>query len=44
MWSLVLQDGIKGWVKAGSKYTNWMNDYDAAAWESVQHLQAKHDL
>ncbi|ERS95280.1 hypothetical protein HMPREF1624_08157 [Sporothrix schenckii ATCC 58251] len=34
MQSLVLQGGIKGWVKAGSQFTDKMLEYDAAAWEA----------
>ncbi|KAK3373018.1 Rhodanese-like domain-containing protein [Lasiosphaeria ovina] len=32
MESLVLVGGIKGWVGAGTEYTQWMDEYDAAAW------------
>ncbi|KAJ6155085.1 hypothetical protein N7470_005651 [Penicillium chermesinum] len=30
--SLVLTGGIKGWASAGPEYTEWMDEYDAAAW------------
>lgn len=35
MHSLVLQGGIKGWVKAGGDYTARMQEYDAAAWNTT---------
>ncbi|KAL1890775.1 hypothetical protein Sste5346_008100 [Sporothrix stenoceras] len=35
MQSLVLQGGIKGWVKAGSQFTDKMHEYDAAVSEII---------
>lgn len=32
MKSLVLKDGIKGWVGAGAEYTEHMVEYDSKAW------------
>ena len=31
--SLTLEGGIKGWAKAGDKYTDRMVAYDAEFWE-----------
>ncbi|KAK2882418.1 hypothetical protein FQN49_000370 [Arthroderma sp. PD_2] len=31
---LILDGGIKGWVKAGGEYVARMDGYDAAAWQS----------
>jgi arsenical-resistance protein 2 len=30
--SVVLEGGIKGWVKGGKDYTEWMDGYDAKKW------------
>jgi arsenical-resistance protein 2 len=32
MQSLVLLEGIKGWVDAGGEYLEWVDEYDAAVW------------
>lgn len=32
MQSLILEGGIKGWVKAGEEYTEWMAEFDASKW------------
>ncbi|EEQ32900.1 hypothetical protein McanCB56680_004248 [Microsporum canis] len=31
--SLILEGGIKGWVKAGGEYVARMDDYDPASWK-----------
>jgi len=31
--SLMLEGGVKGWVKGGEEYTGLMSGYEAAAWE-----------
>ena len=36
MKSLVLEGGIKGWVKAGDEYVACMDGYDASVWENVK--------
>lgn len=33
MESLVLEGGIKGWIKGGEQYTILVDGYEAAAWE-----------
>lgn len=35
MQSLVLEGGIKGWVKAGEEYVTEMQGYDAASWKEL---------
>ena len=30
--SVVLEGGIKGWVKGGKEYIEYMDGYDAKAW------------
>ena len=30
--SLVLAEGIAGWVKGGAEYTKWMDEYDPEIW------------
>ena len=30
--SVVLEGGIKGWVKGGKEYVSWVDGYDAKAW------------
>lgn len=32
MQSLILEGGIKGWVKAGPEYTELMEEFDASKW------------
>ncbi|KAL1995861.1 hypothetical protein VTN49DRAFT_727 [Thermomyces lanuginosus] len=32
----VLEGGIKGWVKAGPEYTEWMDGYEPTAWENIE--------
>jgi arsenical-resistance protein 2 len=32
MQSLILEGGIKGWVKAGEEYTELMEEFDASKW------------
>lgn len=32
--SVVLEGGVAGWVKGGSEFIAWMDEYDARAWES----------
>lgn len=32
MESLVLLEGIKGWVKGGDEYVQWMDEYNSEAW------------
>lgn len=32
MESLVLSEGIHGWVAAGGEYLQWMDEFDAAVW------------
>ncbi|GAB1315227.1 Arsenical-resistance protein 2 [Madurella fahalii] len=34
MQSLALAGGIKGWAKAGGEYVEWMDEYNAAVWET----------
>ncbi|KXX77807.1 Arsenical-resistance protein 2 [Madurella mycetomatis] len=34
MQSLALAGGIKGWANAGAEYVEWMDEYNAAAWET----------
>ncbi|RGP72487.1 oxidoreductase [Fusarium sporotrichioides] len=34
MESLILFEGIAGWAKAGGEFVEWMDEYDAAVWES----------
>lgn len=33
MDSVILLEGIAGWVKAGGEFVEWVDEYDAAAWE-----------
>jgi len=35
MQSLVLEGGIKGWVKAGEEYVTKMQGYDASSWKDL---------
>lgn len=30
--AVVLEGGIKGWVKGGKEYLAWVDGYDAKAW------------
>lgn len=30
--SMILEGGIKGWVKAGEEYIELMDEYDASVW------------
>jgi len=30
--SVILRDGIKGWVRAGEEYTRLMDGFDVAVW------------
>lgn len=32
--SLILFEGIAGWAKAGGEFVEWMDEYDAAIWDS----------
>lgn len=32
MQSLILDGGVKGWVKAGGEYVEWMEEFDASKW------------
>lgn len=32
--SIILLEGVKGWVKGGAEYIDWVDDYDHAYWES----------
>lgn len=32
MQSVVLEDGIKGWARAGPEYVGLMQEYDATKW------------
>ena len=34
MESLVLFKDITGWAKAGGGFVEWIDEYDAAVWES----------
>lgn len=34
MESLTLFEGITGWAKAGGEFVEWIDEYDAAVWES----------
>ncbi|KAK2795795.1 hypothetical protein FQN52_003645 [Onygenales sp. PD_12] len=36
MQSLVLEGGIKGWVKAGEEYVEKMDGYEEAVWKSAE--------
>ncbi|KAH8888950.1 Rhodanese-like protein [Thozetella sp. PMI_491] len=33
MESLILVGGIKGWVKTGGEYLQWMDEFDEGAWD-----------
>jgi len=35
MESLILEGGIKGWVKAGPEYVEQMDGYDAEVWKKL---------
>ncbi|PTB37390.1 uncharacterized protein TrAFT101_011115 [Trichoderma asperellum] len=32
--SIILLEGVKGWVKGGAEYIDWVDDYDHAHWGS----------
>ncbi|KAI8648636.1 Rhodanese domain-containing protein [Fusarium keratoplasticum] len=34
MESLILLEGITGWVKAGGEFVEWIDEFDVAVWES----------
>ncbi|KAH6954452.1 Rhodanese-like domain-containing protein [Fusarium avenaceum] len=34
MESVILSEGISGWVKAGGEFVEWMDEYDAAVWDN----------
>lgn len=31
--SVILQGGIKGWVRGGAEYTKWMDGFDESVWK-----------
>lgn len=35
MQSLVLEGGIKGWVKSGEEYLKYVEGYDEAVWKKL---------
>ncbi len=34
MKSVILQNGIKGWVAGGDEYTRWMDEYEEKVWSA----------
>lgn len=32
--SVILSEGVAGWAKAGGEFVEWMDEYDAAVWDS----------